>query len=263
MRHGYLDGPPSPFLAAASMVRASLFSAAFLPSLLACAQAPDLVPNGGFEQVTKEPKTFDQLSSATGWSNVTIGFSEVFDKGAPARTVGIPENEYGRMDPQEGERYAGFFAWKDDQRGTLRGDDPFEAGWNVYSEYPTIELSAPLTAGHTYAVSFFVALSGNSDRAVSGIGVHVSPLPLKYNNRKFMQERPQVSADGILAEKGKWVEISGSFVADGDERYLVLGTFPMASFGTRKVVEGPDNQYAYYYIDHVVLKELPAPLQGR
>lgn len=224
---------------------------------------PDLVPNGGFEQVAKEPTTFDQLSNASGWSNVTIGFSELFSKQAPARTIGIPDNEYGHMAPQEGERYAGFFAWKDDQRGSFSGDDPFQPGWNVYSEYLITELDAPLVEGRTYAVSFQVALAGNSDRAISGIGAHCSPVPLKYNNRKFMQERPQVSADGILAEKGKWVEVSGTFTADGGERYLVLGTFPTASFETKRIVEGPDNQYAYYYIDHVVLKEMPPAPEGR
>lgn len=247
------------------MARSTFLLSATLLAGIAAAQdaAPDLVPNGSFEELTKEPTTYDQLANATGWSNVTIGYSEVFSKSAPAKTVGIPDNDYGHMEPQEGEHYAGFFAWKDDQRGSFSGDDPFQPGWNVYSEYPVIELKAPLVEGRTYEIGFFVALSANSDRAISGIGAYCSPVPLRYNNRKFMQEKPQVSSDGILDQKGKWVEVKGTFVADGGERYLVLGAFPASSFETKRMVEGADNQYAYYYIDHVVLKEIPAAPEGR
>lgn len=224
-----------------------------------CAQADEynIVQNGGFEEVEKEPTTFDQISRATGWNNVTIGLSEVFSKGATAKTVGIPDNFYGTMEPAEGVRYAGFFAWKDDQRRNFDGDpeDPFKPGWNAYSEYPWAELPITLKEGRTYEVRFRVALAGNSDRAVAGIGVFLSPLKLEYHNRSFLQERPQVVEETILEERGKWVEVKGSFVADGDERYLVIGTFPTAIFETKRIIEGVDNQYAYYFLDDVFLIE--------
>lgn len=220
--------------------------------------AANLVQNGGFEQLNKEPNTFDQLTRAEGWDDVTIGLSDLFSKSASVKTVGIPDNFYGHIEPQEGAHYAGFFAWKDDKRFDFDGDpeDPFKPGWNAYSEYPWTTLTAPLKEGHTYEISFYVALAGNSDRAVAGVGAFFSTVKLKYQNRMFLKERPQVVEEKILEERNNWVEVKGRFKADGGERYLILGTFPTAIFETKRIVEGPDNQFAYYYLDNIVVKEV-------
>lgn len=217
-----------------------------------------IVLNGGFEIVVKEPTTFDQLGRADGWNNVTLGMAELFSKSATVKTVGIPDNFYGTMEPFEGDHYAGFMAWKDDQRSNFEGgpEDPFKPGWNAYSEYPITELPITLKDGVTYEISFQVALAGNSDRAVAGIGALVSPLNLRYPNRSFLGERPQVVADKVLEERGKWVEVRGRFKADGDERFLVIGTFPTAIFQTKRIIDGLDNQYAYYYLDNVTVTEV-------
>jgi hypothetical protein len=162
------------------------------------------------------------------------------------------------MTPAEGQHYAGFFAWKDDVRRNWSGgqEDPFRPGWNVYSEYVQAELVQPLLEGRTYELRFKVALSGNSDRAVSALGAYCSPEHLHYDHRRFLEEKPQVYTSEIMKEKGKWMEISGRFEADGGERFIVLGTFPYAGFETAQMVDGPDNQYAYYYLDGVSLKEV-------
>jgi hypothetical protein len=244
------------------------FSALFIASLSttcelsAQEQVPpskDLVRNGGFEFVDKEPSTYDQLDKALGWSNVTIGYSELFTKEAPAKTIGIPVNDYGKMDPKEGEHYAGFFAWKDDLKMNFEGgDDPFVPGWSSYSEYVISELLEPLVEGREYEISFWVALAGNSDRAVSGIGAYCSEEPLKQQHRRFLREKPQVSHEKIVGEKGVWVEVKNTFVADGGERFITIGTYPAAGFDTKRCVETLDNQYAYYYLDQVSLKQVAA-----
>lgn len=222
------------------------------------ANGKELVVNGGFEHVTKEPKTFDQLDRAEGWATVTLGQSEVFDKTASEKTVGIPANFYGKIDPAEGSRYAGFVAWKDDKRWDYEGgaEDPFTPGWSSYSEYPWTKLTEPLKDGHTYRISFKVALAQNSDRAIAGIGAYVSTVPLNYQNRSFLTERPQVVDVKMMEQRGEWVEVTGTFKAFGGEQYLVLGTYPTAIFLTKHLIDGPDNQYAYFYLDQVSLKEV-------
>lgn len=224
-----------------------------------------MLDNGGFEQFDKAPTTYDQLKNATGWTNVTIGYSEVFTPEAPAKTIGIPDNDYGHMEAFEGQHYAGFCAWKDDVRNNPNGDpeDPFQPGWNVYSEYMMAPLKAPLVEGRTYHVVMHFALSGNSDRAVSGLGAYFGPEQLHYEHRKFLQESPQVATDTILVEKGKWVTVEGDFVADGGERYIVIGCFPAAGFDSKRLVEGPDNRYAYYYVDGITVEEIPPAQKPR
>jgi hypothetical protein len=219
----------------------------------------ELVRNGGFELIDGKLSTYDQLKLAMGWSNCTIGLSEVFTKTASAKTIGIPVNDYGTMEPKEGEHYAGFFAWKDDMRknwGAGNNEDPFEPGWAVYSEYLQSELMEPLVEGKTYELSFWVALSGNSDRAVSSIGAYCSPVLFKENNRKFLSERPQVATEKILNAKGEWIQIKDTFMADGGERYLIIGVFPYMGFEAQNMTVDYDNKYAYYYLDGISLKQV-------
>ncbi len=234
---------------------------AFLPAIISNAQQPELVEhvrNGGFEFVEKEPDTYDMIDRAVGWNNVTIGYSDLFSKSAPGKTVGIPVNDYGKMDPQEGDHYAGFFAWKDDERRNFEeGEDPFVSGWSSYSEYIITDLLKPLQEEREYEISFWIALSDNSDRAVSGIGAYCSYEKLSEQHRRFLRQKPQVSVDSIMAEKGKWVQVKGTFEADGGEQHIIIGTYPAADFMTKRMVEGLDNKYAYYYIDGISVKLLP------
>jgi len=226
---------------------------------LAQAPGPNLIKNGGFEDLSRPVTTWDQLDRAIGWENANQGSADVFSKDASPKTVGIPDNELGIGTPaMEGEHYAGFLAYKDDQSSNwhryLDGKaDPFEPAYQGYSEYVETALTGPLTAGQMYDVSFKVKLASGSDRAVSGIGAYVSPLELKYNNRHFLQEKPQVSTATIVDDKQNWTEVKGTFTADGTEKYLVIGAFANGGFDKSKVIVGADNQRAYYYLDGVSL----------
>ncbi len=160
--------------------------ASVLVPSLAIAQegGPNLVNNGGFESRSPEVKTWDQLDQASGWNNANGGSADVFSKMGTAKNVGIPDNDLGSSTAQEGESYAGFVAWKDDMRPNFkrlmngRDEKPFKAAWNQYSEYIQTAISAPLTPGQKYDISFWVKLSDKSDRAVNGIGAYCSPTQL-------------------------------------------------------------------------------------
>ncbi|HEX2618302.1 MAG TPA: OmpA family protein [Flavobacteriales bacterium] len=226
---------------------------------------PNLVKNAGFEEATVPVKTWDQLDRAAGWSNANAGSCDIFTKGACTTTVGIPDNELGTgTNAFEGEHYAGFVAYKDDQRKNLKRildgkQDVFVPAYQNYSEYMQIELSSPLTAGQQYDVLFRVKLANGSDRAVSGIGAYCAPAALSYNHRHFLTEKPQVSSTGVVNDKQNWTEVKGTFTADGTEKVIVLGAFPAAGMEKTKVVEGADSQRAYYYIDGVTLNIHPEP----
>lgn len=223
---------------------------------------PNLVNNGSFEARSPEAKTWDQLTRATGWSNANGGSADVFSKLGCANTTGIPDNEVGSSAAFEGEGYAGFVAWKDDQRPNLkrmvngRDEKPYRAAWNQYSEYLETALTAPLTAGQKYDISFMVKLADKSDRAVSGIGAYCSPTELKYFHRHHLSESADVSSTAVLENKKDWVEVKGTFVADGDEKYVVIGAFG-PSLEKKSVIEGADNQRAYYYIDAIAVRLHP------
>ena len=231
--------------------------------LLTLANAQDrsveLVRNGGFELVDKDANTYDQLSLASGWKDATLGLCDLFSASASAKTVGIPVNDYGEIKPFEGEYYAGFCGWKADVQKNYDAEgvhDAFKPAWNAYSEYLKGELIHPLLEDSTYEVVYHVALAGNSDRSIMGIGAYFSELELSYQNRKFMEEDPQVYREKIIEERNTWTEVRGTFVADGKEKYIYLGVFPYVGMEARTMIEGYDNRYAYYYIDGISLKRV-------
>lgn len=223
---------------------------------------PNLVNNGSFETRSPEAKTWDQLTRATGWSNANGGSADVFSKLGCSNTTGIPDNELGSSSAFEGEGYAGFVAWKDDLRpnfqrlGNGRDEKPYKAAWNQYSEYLETALSSTLTAGQKYDISFMVKLADKSDRAVSGIGAYCAPAEVKYYHRHHLSESADVTSTTVLENKKDWVEVKGTFVADGDEKYVVIGAFG-PSMEKKIVIEGADNQRAYYYIDAIAVRLHP------
>lgn len=220
----------------------------------------ELVRNGGFENLDKQPNTYDQIQYATGWRNATLGLADLFAPKASAKTVGIPVNDYGKIEPFEGEYYAGICGWKADiQRNYNAYDqsDIFKPAWGAYSEYLKGELIKPLMEDSTYEVVFHVALAGNSDRSIMGLGAFVTEQDLAYQHRKFMEESPQVYTEKILTERNKWTEVRGTFVADGKEQYIIVGVFPYVGLESKNMIEGADNRYAYYYIDGISLKQVP------
>ena len=232
---------------------------AFLPAINAQYVGQELIRNGSFEQLDKPVTTYDKFNHATGWNNATIGLSEIFVKKGSPKSIGIPVNDYGTMEPFEGEQYAGFFGWKDDVRRNFGANDPedtFKPGWNSYSEYLTSELVLPLEKGARYELSFQVALAHNSDRSIMGIGAHFSREPVSHNHRKFLEYVPDVYLKDIITERGKWTEVRGSFKALGGERYIVVGVFPYVGLESETLIEGLDNRYAYYYIDAISMKRL-------
>ncbi len=226
---------------------------------------PNLVTNPGFEDHSRTVTTWDQLERATGWSNANAGSCDIFTDAACANTVGIPANGVGtNAAAAEGKYFAGFMAFKEDLRPNwgrvLDGrEDPLQPSSQSYSEYMQHELSAALTAGQEYDIVIKVRLSSGSDRAVSGIGAYCSPAPLHYLHRHFIDEKAQVVSKGVVNDKQNWIEVKGSFVADGTERVIVIGAFPAAGMEHTKAIEGADNQYAYYYVDGVSLTIHPEP----
>lgn len=245
------------------ITRLAAFAACAAPMAL---HAQNMVRNAGFEEIAIPVTSWDQLDHATGWSNANAGSCDIFQKDCKDKSTAIPDNELGSAAPSDGEHYAGFVAYKDDRKhnwkrtflGTHDHERWIEAYQN-YSEYMQIELSGPLEAGKEYDIAFKVSLGEHSDRAVSGIGAYCSPVQLVHNHRHYLDVKPQVFTREVLKDKANWVEVKGTFKADGGERFIVIGAFPTAGMEKVKVIEGGDSQRAYYFVDGVSLVLHPEP----
>lgn len=238
-------------------IRLVYLCSAMLYGSLLLAQ-PNLVKNPGFEEISETVDNWGQLERVPGWNNANAGSADIFSKSADPRNVGLPDNEMGTIKPFEGEYCAGIVAWKDDKRAGQVGDNQ-RKGWNSYSEYLQGELTVPLIEDAKYKVSFRVSLGDNSDRAVSGIGALFSQEMIAEKHRGFLDGTPEVWTTDVIKDKEGWTEISGTFTAVGDEAYIIIGVFSADYMTKESIIEGPDNQRAYYYVDAVSV--VPAPVE--
>lgn len=229
-------------------VFAVLFHLTFFCSL---AQKPtaNIVPNPGFERYSGSP---------IGWSYKGAFFGEVVKYWFSATTaspdiygpdVHVPmdwaEKGFGNQKPHSGKSMAGL---------TLFG---CTNGKPHCREFVEIQLSEPLVIGQAYYVEFWVSHLEKSLQ-INNLGAYFSISEIKRSTDEVLVREAQVSAPNIVpAPGGKWVKVSGQFVAKYEAEYLVIGNFK-DDFNTLSIAPRADSyNYAYYYLDDVLVKKIP------
>ena len=139
-----------------------------------------------------------------------------------------------------------------------------------YKEYIQTQLVSPLISGEEYCAKFYVSACDSCPFVSSSIGIYFSnteindtceidtigpPIPLPCN----LPYQPQIEniQSNLINDRIGWMEISGSFIANGGEQYIVIGNFKDSS-NTILVPSGwnlPHNGYrsAYVYIDDILI----------
>lgn len=200
----------------------------------------NLVPNPSFEQFTTCPPGISPPFTAAIWSLPTTGgSSDYYNSCAPvASNVSTPINSFGTQAPRTGSGYAGFI---------LRPT-------NLYREYLEVKLSAPLVAGNTYQVSFYVNLADQAQWAIDKFGAYLSKVPIgPIAAAPVLPFVPQIMhpTGTFITDKTNWTQISGTYLASGGEQYLVIGNFYDNLATTPQMGLGGSYPGAYYYIDDV------------
>ena len=158
----------------------------------------------------------------------------------------MPTNFTGVQAPFSGQGYCGAFLY---QPGGANAT-------SSYREYLQTPLLAPLVAGQSYTVSFYVNRSDNYAWAIAEIGAHLSVGPMiNYigPGAPVFPVVPQVEnpSANLLTSTNAWMLVQGTFTAAGGENYLTLGNFRSDANTTAVLGSGPYNIYAYYYFDEV------------
>jgi hypothetical protein len=215
--------------------------------------AQNLVPNPSFEVQNSCPNSSGQLYFAAPWFqplkfsgfNVTVSCStELFDSCSVDPTIRTPNNQAGHQYARTGNAYAGFAAYFPNR--------------NFNREYLEVELTSALISGEAYCVEFYVSLADTSRTAISNLGMYFSNDSLVYDSSAAWRIPviPQVinSSSNIIADKDNWVKISGSFIAQGGERFVTIGNFSDSSVVTSMNIPTPGAGVmtdSYYFIDDV------------
>jgi len=209
----------------------------------------NIVPNPSFETFANPPvgwfykgKDFTRLMKY--WESPTGASPDVFGP-----KIKVPkswaEKGFGKQAPHSGGAMAGL---------TLYG---CTNGKPHCREYIQAQLLEPLVIGQTYMAECWVAQLPNST-AIDNIGFYFSETPIGTAEDERLPLIPQFSNTQILELKpGKWKKISGTFTARNEAEALIIGNFYPDEETSIRRIRDESLQYAYYYIDDVVVKKVP------
>ena len=197
----------------------------------------NLVPNPSFEDTIACPFN-GNLSNLQNWINPTNGTADCFHSCAVGN-FGVPMNAYGNQTARTGLAYIGII--------TIVGSNS--------REYIQVPLLDTLQIGVEYCLNFFVCLTDSSSYSIRDIGACFSPMQISSNNWQPLTCNPQVvnSVSNPLVLKNIWIEVVGSFVAAGGERFLTIGVFSDDNNVDSSLQVGAPWAEGYYFIDDVSL----------
>ena len=119
-------------------------------------------------------------------------------------------------------------------------------------EYFSGKLVSPLKNGKKYCVEYYLkrgtAVYGVENWASDGFGIYFSQDSLVNDACCLPPYTPQIkNPDGNVIYDTSWIAMSGSFIAEGGERYFVVGNFKDAD----QTTFDPPSPYAstYYFFD--------------
>ncbi|PCJ22603.1 MAG: hypothetical protein COA97_13270 [Flavobacteriales bacterium] len=184
------------------------------------------------------PTVFGDFS-VSDWGSPTQGSPDYFNS-CNSGDAGVPNNALGNQQAILGNAYVGFAIY-----------DTFST--YSYREYLQVQLPQTLALGQKYWVSFYVSLADSSMYAIQELGAYFSPTQINDNiSDTALPFIPQIEFnDSIITEKNDWIKISNSFIAAGNENYLLIGNFNRKQTTTAIQANNTSQNYSYYYVDNV------------
>ena len=170
------------------------------------------------------------------WDSPTDGSPDSFDTCAiPFSSQGVPNSVHAYQQPHNGHGFVGaqFFA------------DDFSR------EYMQVQMDSTLIPNKKYCISFYVNFANNYKKASNNIGIYFSTshtyIP-SYNRLNFI---PQINYDSILSDTAIWTLISGNFIAQGGEKFIIIGNFFQQTACDTLINPGGIYDGGYYFVDDV------------
>lgn len=210
----------------------------------------NLVPDPSFEDTANcAGPVFSWIESAPPWYTPNLATPDVFTyapNGCGIQYDADVQAVYGAVGPGSGQRVAGIIAYE--------FIDP--PGSPETKDYLAIELLEPLEAGTTYELGMKCRLGMSCQYALSRLGAHFSTDSLHFPNPFVIEVQPTVVlSDGsaYLDNTLTWQWASNTFVAQGGEKYMIIGCFDDST--EVDILERPGwfNQQTYYFLDDIQL----------
>jgi outer membrane protein OmpA-like peptidoglycan-associated protein len=226
----------------------------FLFAKLFTVSAQNLVPNPGFDELSRCPQSLSTDKKdfiVPGWESPTIGTPDHFH-GCSWGEADVPFNWAGSSNARSGKGYAGIYVWSTEPERN-------------YREYLQCELAEPLKKGEKYILEVFYKLAPYSVYAVNRFGMTLTDTRINLQDDKVINLTPLISVENdtaILRTTGGWEQAKLEYVANGGERFVVIGNFfdnkstKATRFPFRFGKSERLSTSAYYYVDDVSVKPI-------
>lgn len=210
---------------------------------------PNIVPNPSFELYANTP---------LGWFLKGEHFNYAI-KYWTSPTASSPDAYSPKVKVPDNWAHKGFGKQKAHSGNSMIGITVYgcENGKPHCREYVQIQLAEPLVPSQDYELEFYYSHLPRSLQ-INNIGVHFSKKKLNTKIEEPLNVNADVFASNILSASNGWKKFSQKLKAKGDADYLILGNF----FSDAQTLTKPSGKadglnFAYYYIDDVVLKKIP------
>lgn len=257
-----------------------------VPACPAVSLCGNILPNGNFGYAV-QPKDivgYQNIEQTSCWERVpdnwsTLGSPDYYAETATNSALGVPNNGFGTQadaspySESENQGYAGI--------GTTAfvrmQFNPNILVQQQYTEYLYQRLrfgsrgTNDLKPNKYYYAGFKASLAERSDHATK-LGLHfgfydegLGPYPPRADGH--IVTIPTVSSASIVTSTSSWTSIGGIYLASGYEKCLLIGRFLTPVTGgspdlaedliTVTPASGTPALSSYYYIDDIVIAELP------
>ncbi len=214
------------------------------------AVSQNLVLNPGFENVNGPsllctlygpPVALTFNPAINNWSCPTQGTSDIYSALLSPHCDSYPlAAAFGAQAPRSGHTMLGFVFYMPQVQPC------------PYREYVQGSLSAPLIAGTSYNISFYVSLADDCKYAVGDIGLKFSTALVNTGNSCPYSVTPDVSYNGTaITDSTGWTKLAFCYTpAVSGLQHFVIGNF-LSNAATTVATTGGFLDFSYYYIDDV------------
>jgi gliding motility-associated-like protein len=192
--------------------------------------------------------SIDNSLAASDWMIPTEGTSDIFSTLVPqscwASCFSTNPSAIGRQSPRTGNVMASIIPY---------GYRCYHQ--QEYREYLEGQFSSPLITGDTYYAEMYVSMADYAKYASNNIGIYFSDILIDSSIHTELHLIPQIKENSVITDSINWVKISGLFVAPSPAKYFIIGNFKNNG-NTASVLLNGNTDYAYYYVDDVLVKPL-------
>ncbi len=232
------------------------------------AMAQNMVPNPGFEGFSNCPTNWAMIGYSPSYNTfptvdawvTPLEFTtpDYFNKCAPvADKVNIPDTYVGTQDSHSGDGAVGIIAYYESNTA------------GEYREYVEAKLNSKMITGHRYLVSFYASANYNTGTSFNYVGIdrvgaaftndQVNITPDRYLMMDFDMVNDSAN---FISGANTWMKIEGTFIAQGGEEWITIGSFknsllPITKTQIYPSAKAPGSEdYAYIFIDDVSVTDL-------